>query len=190
MVELRLTRTEDFAEINKWPDYIDGFAQMDYALREHGWLDEFRNRPKTWIYIADLNKQVIGFSLLSITAEGKAEFRIAMHPRWTGKGLGREVTLATLKTGFQQLNLDRIYLIVRKNNHRAAKLYESIGFTTTGESVHAIQGKYKTGIDGLAFSYATQDQYTICNSRDLTYAVLASGATCTGDYPVMHAEGW
>jgi RimJ/RimL family protein N-acetyltransferase len=64
-----------------------------------------------------------------------------MHPRWTGKGLGREVTLATLKTGFLQLNLDKIYLIVRKNNHRASKLYGSIGFTTTGESDHAIHGK-------------------------------------------------
>jgi len=64
-----------------------------------------------------------------------------------GKGLGREVTLATLKTGFQQLNLDKIYLIVRKNNHRAAKLYESIGFTMTSESVHAIQRKLIEFID-------------------------------------------
>ncbi len=147
MVELRLIREEDITEINNWPDYIDDFAQMNYALREHGWLDEFSRRPKTWIYIADLDKQVVGFSLLSITADGKAEFRIAMHPRWTGKGLGREVTLATLKTGFQQLNLDRIYLIVRKNNHRAAKLYENIGFTMTGESVHAIHGKFIEFID-------------------------------------------
>ncbi len=141
MIELRLIRTDDIADINNWPHYVNGFAQMDYALRERGWLDEFSSRPNTWIYIADLNKQVIGFSILSITGDREAEFRIAMHPGWTGKGLGREVTLATLKTGFGQLNLDRIYLIVRKNNHRAAKLYENIGFAITGESIHTIQGK-------------------------------------------------
>ncbi len=37
-------------------------------------------------YIADLNKQIIGFSLLSMTSEKEAEFRIAIHPHWTGKG--------------------------------------------------------------------------------------------------------
>lgn len=141
MIDLRPIGTEDIAEIKNWPSYSDGVEQMDYALREHGWLDEFWQRPNTWIYIARLIKQVIGFSLLSITSDGEAEFRIAIHPHHMGKGLGKQVTLATLKTGFQQLNLDRINLIVRKNNRRASKLYESIGFTTTGESVHAIQGK-------------------------------------------------
>lgn len=141
MIDLRPITTEDVTEISNWPPYTDEFAQMDYAVREHGWLDDYMGRPNTWIYIADSNKQIIGFSLLSITAEGEAEFRIAIHPHWIGTGLGREVALAILETGFQQLNLDQIYLIVRKNNPRAAKLYESIGFVTTGESVHAIQGK-------------------------------------------------
>lgn len=79
MIELRPITAEDAAEIRNWPPYSGGFAQMDYALREHGWLDEFMSKPKTVIYIAGLNKQIIGFSLLSVTAEGEAEFRIAFH---------------------------------------------------------------------------------------------------------------
>ncbi len=141
MIELRPIRTDDVAEIKSWPSYSDAFEQMDYALRERGWLDEFRQRPNTWIYIAELNKQAIGFSLLSITAVGDAEFRIAIHPHRTGKGLGRQVALATLKVGFRQLNLGRIHLIVRKTNHPAAKLYESLGFAIIGGSIHMIQGK-------------------------------------------------
>jgi len=141
MIELRSIRPEDVGEIKNWPSYSDGFEQMDYALREHGWLDEFRRHPHTWIYIAEFNRQVIGFSLLSITAVGEAEFRIVIHPHQTGKGLGKQVTLVTLKMGFRQLNLDRIHLIVRKNNHPAAKLYKSLGFSITGESIHLIQGK-------------------------------------------------
>ncbi len=114
---------------------------MDYALRDNGWLEEFRDKPNTWIYIAEAAGTIIGFSLLSITVKGDAEFRIAMHPDWTGRGLGRELTLATLETGFRHLKLARIHLIARKNNPRAAKLYRSVGFAVTGESVHSIQGK-------------------------------------------------
>lgn len=141
MVQLRLIRTEDVAEIKKWPAYGGAFEQMDYALREHGWLDEYWQKPHTWIYVAELRNEIIGFSLLSGTSEREAEFRIAIHPHKTGSGLGKKVTLATLKIGFQEHHLDRIYLIVRKNNHRAATLYGNLGFAIIGESIHAIQGK-------------------------------------------------
>jgi RimJ/RimL family protein N-acetyltransferase len=147
MIQLRPISSEDISEITSWPPYLGEFEQMDYALRENGWLDEFRDRAKTWIYAATLNNRLIGFSLLSVTAERHAEFRIAIHPDWTSKGLGREVTLATLKRGFRHLNLARIHLIVRKNNPQALKLYESIGFVVTGESVHTIQGKNIEFID-------------------------------------------
>jgi diamine N-acetyltransferase len=141
MIKLRPIRAKDIAEIKRWPLYDGGFEQMDYALRDKGWLDEFKGRENTWIYVVELNNRVIGFSLLSVTAEKDAEFRIAVHQDWIGKGVGKEITLATLKTGFEDLNLAKIHLIVRKNNPRASKLYKSIGFITTGESSHTIQGK-------------------------------------------------
>ena len=46
IVNLRSITAEDIARIKKWPVYLDGFEQMDYALREHGWLDEYWNKPK------------------------------------------------------------------------------------------------------------------------------------------------
>ena len=140
MLVLRPIGLEDIAEIKRWPPYRGGFEQMDYALRDNGWLDEFRDAPNTWIYAVELNNGLVGFSLLSMVSKGDAEFRIAIHPAWTGKGLGREVTLATLRTGFRLLKLNKIHLIVRKNNPRASKLYQSIGFVPSGESVHTIQG--------------------------------------------------
>ncbi len=47
------------------------------------------------------------------------------------------------------MTLEKIHLIVRKNNHRALKLYRSLGFSKIGESVHAIQGKRIEFIDIL-----------------------------------------
>ncbi len=162
MIELRPIRPEDVAEIKNWPPYTNGFEQMDYALRDHGWLDEFRDRPDTRIYAVVMNDRLRGFSLLSPTSDNETEFRIAIHPDWTGKGLGREVTLATLKKGFSQPGLDRIRLIVRKNNPRASKLYESIGFAATGESVHTIQGKRIGFIDMIM----TRERFDTLNIKE------------------------
>jgi diamine N-acetyltransferase len=141
MIELRPITAEDVAEVKKWPPYTDGFEVMDYALRDNGWLDEYRERPLTWIFMASLDGQAVGFSLLSTTADGEAEFRIAVHPQWIGRGLGMEIAIATIRKGFLQLNLTRIHLIVRKENPVALKLYESLGFTKSGESTLMIQGK-------------------------------------------------
>src|SRR5574340_1251556 len=105
MIVLRPITTKDVAEIHAWPAYGEGFEQMDYALRKDGWLDEFRGRPDTWIYIAEEDKRIIGFSLLSRTADNGAEFRIALHPHQTGKEFGREITVQTLEPGFRQLGL-------------------------------------------------------------------------------------
>jgi len=147
MVQLRPIRPEDIAAIKNWPPYCGGFEQMDYALREQGWLDEFRDKAGAQVYAVALNDRVIGFSLLGSATHGEAEFRIAIHPDWIAKGLGRAATLATLKMGFHQLNLVTINLIVRKSNPRAATLYKNIGFVSTGESVHTIQGKAIEFID-------------------------------------------
>jgi diamine N-acetyltransferase len=38
----------DIAAITHWPPCGAGFVQMDYALRENGWLEEFSEKPGTW----------------------------------------------------------------------------------------------------------------------------------------------
>ncbi len=155
MIELRPITAGDVDEIKRWPAYSNGFEQMDYALRDKGWLDEFRDRPQTSVYAVTTEGRMVGFCLLGVTGEDDAEFRIALHRDQTGKGTGRKATLATLERGFRELGLDRVHLIVRKNNPRALRLYESVGFLRTGESIHRIQGKEIEFIN-MAM---TRDQY-------------------------------
>jgi RimJ/RimL family protein N-acetyltransferase len=162
MIQLRPIRHEDIVEIKSWPSYSGGLGQMDYALRENGWLDEFRDKPNTWIFAVVVNDHLRGFSLLSLGTDKEAEFRIAIHPDWTGRGLGREVTLATLRKGFEQLGLVKIHLIVRKNNPRALNLYARIGFAAVGESVHIIQGKRIEFIDRTM----TKEQFEDINEEN------------------------
>ncbi len=147
MVHLRPITSADIAEINKWPPYERDFAQMDYSLREKGWLDEFYDKLHVRLYAIESDKGVVGFTLLNFTGKEEAEFRVALHPLEVGKGLGEEATRSTLQIGFDQFGLKRIYLIVRKSNPRAARLYERVGFTKSGESVHTIQGQRIEFID-------------------------------------------
>lgn len=140
MIVLRALTAEDKELIKRWPAYQGVFAKMDYALREGGWLDEFIYQPHTFLFAAESGDQLVGFSLLALTGDADAEFRIALHPDWTGKGVGREATMCTLEIGFTLCSMKRIHLIVRKSNPPAMKLYQSMGFAICGESSHLIQG--------------------------------------------------
>ena len=141
MVRIRRLHEADVAHIRCWPPYPGDMAQMDYALRAGGWLDEFRDKPDTSLYAADDGTAMVGFSLLHWTGEREAEFRIALRPDRTGQGLGAALTLRTLAIGFAEHELARIHLIVRKNNQRGIKLYRRLGFTDCGACLKDIQGQ-------------------------------------------------
>ena len=139
-MRLRELRVSDVIQIGKWPPYPGDMEQMDYALREKGWLEEFRLKPDTSCYAVEDDGELIGFTILSKTGETDAEFRIALRSDKTGQGLGKSITRMTLRKGFEDMGLYRIHLIVRKNNTRGIKLYQRLGFVDRGECRKEIQG--------------------------------------------------
>ncbi len=162
MIRLRPMEKSDIAAITRWPPYRAGFAQMDYALRENGWLEEFSEKPGTWCYIAVAEREPVGFSILSTTKKGEAEFRIALHPDWTGRGVGTKIAWSTLEQGFLRLGFDLIRLIVRKNNLPARALYEKLGIEVSGECTGLVQGQsiefFEMSIDKQRFQHQTTRQ--------------------------------
>lgn len=140
MPGLRALREDDVVRIKEWPPYGGDMAQMDYALRDKGWLDECRSRPDAFIYAVEDGDDLIGFTILEKTGTADAEFRIALRPDRTGLGLGEDSTLRTLQIGFGEHRFSRIHLIVRENNSRGIRLYQRIGFVDRGECRREIQG--------------------------------------------------
>ena len=140
MPSLRALREDDVLQIKGWPNYSSDMAQMDYALREGGWLEECRPRPDAFVYAVEEGDDLIGFTILMKTGAAEAEFRIALRPDKTGQGLGKSITLQTLQIGFGEHRFSRIHLIVRKNNCRGIMLYQRIGFVDCGECRKEIQG--------------------------------------------------
>jgi nicotinamidase-related amidase/RimJ/RimL family protein N-acetyltransferase len=115
--------------------------QMDYALREKGWLDECRSRSDAFVYAVEDGNDLVGFTILLKADAAEAEFRIALRADKTGMGLGKSATFQTLQIGFGYHGFSRIHLIVRKNNSRGIKLYQQIGFVDRGECCKEIQGR-------------------------------------------------
>ncbi len=141
---LREIAPQDVTIIQSWPTYPEEFKDLDYALREAGWISEYLEKDGAAIYVAEDRDVFIGFSILSRdypkTKSSRAEFRIALHPDMLGQGAGKKLARLTIRKGFEELGLERIYLIVRKSNHRARKLYQHCSFRYSGESRKAVNG--------------------------------------------------
>lgn len=140
MITLRELTADDALEINSWPAYPGDMAQMDYALRSDGWLQEFGHDGSSIVYAAMDGAELVGFSVLARTGGTEAEFRIAVRADRTGQRLGEAIASLTLRRGFAELGLTRINLIVRPSNHRGMCLYRRLGFVDCGECRKEIQG--------------------------------------------------
>lgn len=141
MIALRPLRPEDVPAIKAWPPYPPGFAMLDYALRDGGWIDDYGKDPATEILVAEDETGIAGFSLLMPVSARVAEFRIALHPGRIGRGVGREIAILALQHAFSDPERETIRLIVRKNNPRAERLYESLHFRHTGECTEPVHGE-------------------------------------------------
>jgi RimJ/RimL family protein N-acetyltransferase len=135
---------QDISIIHSWPPYPEEFKDLDYSLREAGWISEYLRKDGAMIFVAEVGGAIIGFTILSSDCEdgkkSRAEFRIALHPDILGHGAGEKLAQMTIKKGFEELGLDRIYLIVRKSNHRARRLYQHCGFRDTVECRKEVNG--------------------------------------------------
>ena len=156
MLQIRPLESADVAMIERWPPYVGDMEQMDFALREAGWLDEFRLQPGTFAFVAEDDAELVAFTMLAKTDAPEAEFRIAVRADRTGQGLGEAVVIQTLRLGFHEHLLSRIHLIVRKNNGRAIRLYRRVGFSEQGECRKEVCGQavdfWRMGIEREEFA--------------------------------------
>ena len=92
-----------------------------------------------WVYIGNT-----GLHNAEMTTR-EAEFGIFIGEKdFWNKGYGKEAILLTLQHGFEDLNLNRIFLYVFENNPRAIASYKAAGFVHEGTLREAIfkNGRY------------------------------------------------
>jgi len=78
--------------------------------------------------------EYIGNVQLTDIKDGAAEFHIFIgEPTYWGKGIGKTATRELLKYAFFKLNLDTVYLVVKKENVGAIQVYLNSGFVIQGD---------------------------------------------------------
>jgi diamine N-acetyltransferase len=141
MITFRPLAPGDIPVVKSWTPYPEEFSELDYSLRDDGWLDHYRPGVGTEIFVGEDSTGIVGFTILTREDGICPEFRIALNPEKLGQGNGRTLTGLTLVQAFSRADCPCVRLIVRRNNLRAQTLYDQLGFQRTGECVEDVQGK-------------------------------------------------
>ena len=109
---------------------------------------DYKNAEKIDLAAVDENDEYMGtITLQGINrADNNALYAIAMRKCAHGTGLALAASRELIMFGFDELRLHKIYLNVLKENVRAARFYEKLGFKLEGESPEQVyaRGEYHT----------------------------------------------
>lgn len=93
------------------------------------WIDnKLKEKAVIFSMIDKKTKEFVGNVEFMHILDGKAEIGISITPKYQNKHYGTETLKTMINYGFNELNLDEIYLIVFSNNDRAIHCYQNLGF--------------------------------------------------------------
>jgi diamine N-acetyltransferase len=150
-IRLRGVEKEDLPNFVAWmndPEVIEGllvFWPMS-SVDEARWLESLGGREQAekplaidarvgeaWKHIGSCGFHNFDWKIRT------AEFGISIGDKsFWNQGYGTETVRLLLKTGFETLNLNRIYLHVNADNLRAIRAYEKCGFVHEGRLRQAV----------------------------------------------------
>ena len=119
--------------------YAQDHAGFNYALEKDGWLDCYCLQEDSQCFVAKENENIIGVFLFISSKDN--EFRILINPSFLSKGYGKILTKEAFRIAFEELGLEEVSLIVRKNHPVAISLYEKMDFKMSGELKEIINGE-------------------------------------------------
>jgi diamine N-acetyltransferase len=137
---LRAIERGDLPDYVRWlndPIVLEYFAEMvPLSLEKEGkWYDDMLRDPSFRAFAVEFEGQHIGGAGFSHidgrNASAEVGLFIGVSDMWD-RGLGFDVLNTMVRFGFEQMNLNRIYLRVFAGNERAIHLYEKAGFRQEG----------------------------------------------------------
>ncbi|MFN2292638.1 MAG: GNAT family N-acetyltransferase [Anaerolineae bacterium] len=149
-IVLRAIERQDLPNYVEWfndpvvLEYFGRYRPLSLA-EEEAWYEEMLQDPRTCNFAVELDGQHVGGAGFSKIDGRNASAEVGLFiglPELWDQGLGFDVLQALLRFGFEQLNLNRIYLRVFARNERAVHLYEKLGFNHEG---HWRQAEFRNG---------------------------------------------
>lgn len=141
-LKLREVEESDLEIICKWRNNWDVlknlFSYLPISLtKQKRWYENYINDSTTQTFIIEYkieNKPIGTVTLAHIDYKNQnAEAGILIGEKdYRGKGLAKQALNLVIDYGFNELNLNRIYLHLLETNQSALRLYESLGFKREG----------------------------------------------------------
>lgn len=139
-VVLRAIEREDLPDYVQWlndPSVLEYFgSQVPLSLaQEEKWYEDMLRDPSFRAFAVEFEGQHVGGAGLSNIDGRNASAEVGLFiglPEMWDRGLGFDVLNTLVRFGFEQMNLNRIYLRVFAGNERAIHLYEKAGFRHEG----------------------------------------------------------
>jgi len=155
-VRLRALEKEDLPNCVRWlndrdvTEFLIQHSPMSQAMEDKWYETQLAIPPAMgqvlaieilaagqWVHIGNTGLH----NVEPVTREAEFGIFIGEKKYWS-QGYGRDAALLTLKHGFEDLNLNRIFLFVFENNPRGISSYKAAGFVQEGVLREAI---YKNG---------------------------------------------
>jgi diamine N-acetyltransferase len=139
-IALRAAERDDLPRYVEWLndpvvlEYFGRFLPLSLA-REEEWYEKMLQDSSVCNFAIEFEGQHVGGAgFCSIDGRNRSAevgLFVGMPELWD-QGLGRDVLETLVHFGFEQLNLNRIYLRVFAEHKRAVHLYEKLGFQHEG----------------------------------------------------------
>lgn len=133
--ELTEFQIKDYYRI-RYSEFVhSNFGGRKPSLENHlKWFQSAANSESYRGFGALIGEELIGgFSLKNISTLNEcAEFDIFLDREATGKGFAKVMMAKLLKTGFEEIELHRIYAFLLEENRKALSVYLKLGFKHEG----------------------------------------------------------
>lgn len=118
------------------PAELDALAALDAAAFNVLWHMGAADLRQLLLFgrltVAARDGVLAGYLALTVKNDTAQIARLAVHPAWSGRGIGRELLMEGLQAA-HALGCRRAVLNTQTTNSRAQALYRSFGFRPTGE---------------------------------------------------------
>lgn len=96
------------------------------------------NAPYSRSWVAEHEGNIIGMIVIWLTLDEAHIATLAIHPDFRRQGIARQLIIHTLRAAWKE-GARYAFLEVRRSNHAAQALYQSLGFVQSGERPHYYQ---------------------------------------------------